>query len=87
MLLFTTGRGTPLGTMSPTIKISTNSELYQRKQLWLDFDAGRLLTEGNMDALADELMDFVLAVASGKKTRSEQLGFRDITIFKHGVTL
>ncbi len=87
IVLFTTGRGTPLGTMAPTVKIATNSDLHQRKQHWLDFDAGRLLTEGNLEGLADELMDYVLAVASGKQTRSEQLGFRDITIFKNGVTV
>ena len=73
--------------MAPTVKIATNSDLHQRKQHWLDFDAGRLLTEGNLEGLADELMDYVLAVASGKQTRSEQLGFRDITIFKNGVTV
>ena len=73
--------------MSPTVKIATNSDLYQRKQAWLDFDAGRLLTGEPLDALTDELMDFVLAVASGKQTRAEQLGFRDISIFKNGVTV
>lgn len=87
MLLFTTGRGTPLGTMAPTIKIATNSDLYQRKQNWLDFDAGRLLTDGNIETLTDEFMDCVLAIASGKQTQSEKLGFREIAIFKNGVTV
>jgi len=87
MLLFTTGRGTPLGTMAPTIKIATNSDLFQRKNNWMDFDAGSLLTGGNIETLTDEFMDCVLAFASGKQTQSEKLGFREVAIFKNGVTV
>ena len=87
LLLFTTGRGTPLGTMVPTLKIATNSDLFQRKSNWMDFDAGRLLSQEPLENLTNELFDLVLAVASGKQTRSEQLGFRDVTIFKNGVTV
>jgi altronate hydrolase len=87
LLLFTTGRGTPLGTMAPTVKIATNSDLFQRKNSWMDFDAGRVLKAGELDNLANELLDFVMAVASGKQTKSEKLGFRDATIFKNGVTV
>ena len=87
LLLFTTGRGTPLGTMAPTVKIATNSDLFQRKSNWLDFDAGRVLSEGQLDSLANELLDFVMAVASGKQTQSEKLGFREVAIFKNGVTV
>ena len=68
MVLFTTGRGTPFGTVTPTLKISTNSDLANRKPHWIDFDAGRLIDEGApMETLADELMDLVVAVASGEK--------------------
>ena len=89
LVLFTTGRGTPMGFPVPTLKISSNSGLAQRKPSWIDFDAGRLL-EGDIsaDALADELFDVVLDIASGKRqTRNEINGNREIAIWKDGVTL
>lgn len=88
LVLFTTGRGTPLGGPVPTLKISSNSELAARKKQWIDFNAGRMLEGTPIDALADELFDQVLAIASGTaRTRSEINGFREIAIFKDGVTL
>jgi altronate hydrolase len=87
LILFTTGRGTPLGTVVPTIKIATNSELYERKANWMDFDAGRLLAGTTMADLTTDLLNFVGEVASGKPTKSETMGFREIAIFKNGVTL
>ncbi len=87
LVLFTTGRGTPAGTVVPTIKVATNSDLFRRKRNWLDFDAGQLLTGKGREELADEFFAFVLAVASGQPTKAEQLGFRDLSIFKNGVTL
>ena len=87
VILFTTGRGTPLGTAVPTVKISTNSDLYNRKSNWMDFDAGRLLSGETMEKLTDELMDYVLDIASGAKNKAEEMGFREIAIFKNGVTL
>lgn len=87
IILFTTGRGTPLGTAVPTIKISTNSDLYNKKSNWMDFDAGRLLSGETMEKLTEELMDYVIKVASGQKCKAEEMGFREITIFKDGVTL
>ncbi len=89
VLLFTTGRGTPMGFPAPTIKISTNSDLAKRKPQWIDFDAGRLISEGIApDELADQLTQFVLDVASGKiRTRNEQHGYREIAIWKDGVTM
>ncbi|CAA7603242.1 D-galactarate dehydratase / Altronate hydrolase, C terminus [Acididesulfobacillus acetoxydans] len=87
MVLFTTGRGTPLGTCVPTVKVSTNSGLYQRKSHWIDFDAGVLLNGTSMEDLADDFWKYVLRVASGEATKAENLGFRDIAIFKNGVTL
>ena len=87
-LLFTTGRGTPMGFPAPTVKISTNSDLFRRKPQWIDFNAGQLLDGRDMDALADELVDHVLAIASGKaQTKNEQHGYREIAIWKDGVTL
>ncbi len=87
MVLFTTGRGTPLGGPTPTVKIATNHELFNKKGIWMDFDAARVLDETDMDTLALEFLDYIIAVASGKKTRNEINGFREIAIFKDGVTL
>lgn len=87
IILFTTGRGTPLGTAVPTVKISTNSDLYNRKSNWMDFDAGRLLAGETTEELTYELMDYVIDIASGQKSKAEEMGFREIAIFKNGVTL
>lgn len=87
IVLFTTGRGTPLGTAVPTVKIATNSDLFQRKQNWMDFDAGQLLAGKTMSAVTDEFFAYILAVASGQETKAEKMGFREIAIFKTGVTL
>ena len=89
VLLFTTGRGTPLGFPVPTIKISSNSEIAAKKPHWIDFNAGALLDgTRSMDDLADELFAYVLDVASGsKRTNNEQHGYREIAIWKDGVTL
>ena len=89
MLLFTTGRGTPLGFPVPTVKVSSNSSIAVRKPHWIDFDAGRVLTgEATMDALTEELFALILEIASGRVlARNEQNGYREIAIWKHGVTL
>lgn len=88
IVLFTTGRGTPFASAVPTVKISSNSQLANKKTGWIDFDAGRLLEDGmNLDILGNELYEYVLDVASGKKVKSEEDGFRDLAIFKQGVTL
>jgi altronate hydrolase len=85
-ILFTTGRGTPLGFPVPTIKIASNSDLAARKPGWIDFDAGRVLDEG-MDVAANALLDTLVAVASGRETAAERNGEREIAIWKRGVTL
>jgi altronate hydrolase len=88
LLLFTTGRGTPLGFPVPTIKVSSNSEIAAKKPHWIDFDAGRLLTgAANMPQLEDELFSFILEVASGRATNNERNGYREIAMWKAGVTL
>jgi altronate hydrolase len=87
MILFTTGRGTPLGAPVPTIKISTNTELAERKKNWIDYDAGEILAGKSFEDSAAELLSLTLQTASGKKTRSEQNGSREMAIFKDGVTL
>jgi altronate hydrolase len=89
MVLFTTGRGTPMGFPAPTIKISTNSPLAEKKPSWIDFDAGPIaLGTADFGSLSERLFAMVLDVASGKtRTKSEINGFREISIWKDGVTL
>ncbi len=84
MILFSTGRGTPLGAPVPTVKISTNTALYERKKGWIDFNAGEIVNGENLD---DALFDYVLGVANGTLTANEKNGYKDIAIFKDGVTL
>jgi altronate hydrolase len=87
VILFTTGRGTPLSSVVPTMKISTNSSLAEKKPHWIDFNAGVLLDGADMNALSDDLLSLCLDVANGRLTKSEEKGFYDIAIFKDGVTL
>jgi altronate hydrolase len=69
IILFTTGRGTPFGAPVPTIKISSNSTLAEKKKDWIDFDAGRLISGVPLSELSEELYQLVLEVASGKKVK------------------
>ena len=87
IVLFTTGRGTPFGTFVPTMKISTNSALAQMKHGWIDFNAGTLAEGDPMQQVAYRFIDTVLAAASGEPVCSERNGWREIAIFKTGVTL
>jgi len=89
LLLFTTGRGTPLGFPVPTIKVSSNSEIAAKKPHWIDFNAGSLLDgTKTMPQLEDELFALILAVASGEQlANNEKNGYREIAIWKEGVTL
>ena len=87
IVLFTTGRGTPFGSFVPTMKISTNTPLALGKPGWIDFNAG-ILAEGRpMEEVAARFIDFVLAAASGVPVNNEKNGWREIAIFKTGVTL
>jgi altronate hydrolase len=86
IILFSTGRGTPLGGPVPAIKVSSNTDLATRKKNWIDFDAGRLLEE-DPEKVKEEFVSYVLAVASGKQTCNEKNNYRDISIFKDGVIL
>lgn len=87
LVLFTTGRGTPFGTFVPTMKISTNTNLYNNKRNWIDFNAGELVEGTDMKTLLQKFTDKIIAVASGEQTKNEENGYREISIFKNGVTL
>ena len=84
IILFTTGRGTPVGGPVPTVKIATNHSLAERKSNWIDFDASPTL-DGN--PLTNELFEYIIKVAEGEQTKNEQHSYREISIFKDGVTL
>lgn len=85
-ILFTTGRGTPLGFPVPTVKIASNSDLAARKPGWIDFDAGRVLDDG-FDTAEAALLDRIMAISSGTETAAERNEEREIAIWKRGVTL
>jgi len=87
MVLFTTGRGTPFGSFVPTMKISTNSALYEKKKKWIDFNAGSLLESKSLPELLEEFTRYVIRVASGEKLNHELTGSKEIAIIKTGVTL
>ena len=87
IILFSTGRGTPLGAPVPTVKIATNHPLAQKKSGWIDFDAARLLDEPS-DKVRDALLNQICDIVSGRAvTKNEHNGYREIAIFKDGVTL
>jgi len=87
ILLFTTGRGTPFAAPAPTIKISSNTKLFEQKPNWMDFNAGTVATGESLDTAGKRLLDYVIEVANGTKTNAEINGYREIAIFKNGVTL
>ncbi len=87
IVLFTTGRGTPFACPVPTVKLSSNSALAEKKRSWIDFDCGVLVEGGTVAELGQKLFDFVIEVASGRHVKAEEAGAHDMAIFKQGVTL
>lgn len=87
MVLFSTGRGTPYGGFVPTVKLATNTPLAEKKPHWIDFNAGRLIEGMSMDALLEDFVDTIVEIASGRLTNNEKNDFRELAIFKSGVTL
>ncbi len=87
IVLFTTGRGTPFGSFVPTMKISTNSELAHHKRNWIDFDAGTLLHDEDMESVLNKFINKLLQTVNGEALKHETVGFKEIAIFKTGVTL
>ena len=87
IVLFTTGRGTPFASPVPTVKIATNSRLAGRKGNWIDFNAGVIVENEPMEKTCERFIDYVIKVASGEFVNNEKKGYREIAIFKTGVTL
>lgn len=87
IVLFTTGRGTPFGTFVPTMKISTNSNLAKNKPMWIDFNAGVIVENEPMEKTCERFIDYIIRVASGEQVNNEKKDYREISIFKNGVTL
>lgn len=87
MVLFTTGRGTPYGGFVPTLKISTNSELANKKKRWIDFDAGILINDTTMEEAHEQFIQLLVAVVNGQETCNEKNDIREVAIWKKGVTL
>ena len=86
LVLFSTGRGTPFGSFIPTVKISTNSDLYKNKPNWIDFNSGEI-NAANYDQITKDFIEFVISIIEGKLTKNEINDFHEIAIFKTGVTL
>lgn len=88
LILFSTGRGTPWGTVVPTLKIATNTDLAQKKKHWIDYNAGRLIdSDKSMTTLSQELLSLIINTANGRKCENEQQGYEEIALYKSGVTL
>lgn len=88
VILFTTGRGTPLGAPVPTVKVATNTALATKKANWIDYNAGQLVDGVSMEEMSKDFFEYVLALASGKVLAKNEInGYKEISIFKDGVTL
>ena len=87
IILFTTGRGTPLCGPVPTLKIATNTPIFNKKPHWMDFNAGEIINGADKTALTNELFDLIIKTAEGEESLGEKNGYEDIAIFKDGVTL
>ena len=86
LVLFSTGRGTPFGSFIPTVKISTNTDLYVNKPNWIDFNAGEM-NASNYEQITNDFIEYIIQVIEGKLTKNEINDFHEIAIFKTGVTL
>ena len=87
IIVFTTGLGNPFGAPVPTVKVASNQRLAQRKPHWIDFDASRVLREG-FEQVTEAFVRYILDVASGRiRTRNEENGYKEISIFRNGVIL
>lgn len=71
----------------PTVKISTNNDLYKRKSNWMDFNAGQLVDGISEEVVLKDLIELLVTIANGEYTKQELNDYREIAIFKSGVTL
>ena len=87
IVVFSTGRGTPFSSPVPTVKISSNTKLFMNKSGWIDFNAGTVAEGRPIEDCAEELFERILSYASGEQTKSEKAGYKEMALFKNGVTL
>ena len=88
LVLFSTGRGTPLGGFIPTIKIASTSALAQKKANWIDFNSGVLTEqEASQEDVLKQFLKKIILIVNGAMTSAEERNSREIAIFKTGVTL
>ncbi|MBP0904004.1 UxaA family hydrolase [Mariniflexile gromovii] len=89
IILFTTGLGTPTGNpITPVIKVSSNSKLFNKMPDIIDFNTGTII-EGSstIEKAGEDLLDYVIEVASGKQTKARQLRQDDFIPWKRGMSL
>lgn len=78
LMAFTTGRGSCLGIKpTPTLKIATNSIMYNRMEDDMDINAGRILEGASIKEVGEEIFESLIRIASGEETKSEILGYGD----------
>jgi altronate hydrolase len=87
MVLFSTGRGNPYGTVVPTVKVASNTALAQKKPHWIDFDAGVITQKGGVELALPDFIKKIITIAEGEQTKNEINGHSELAIFKTGVTL
>lgn len=88
IVVFTTGRGTPTGCpIAPVIKVTGNTDTYNKMTDNIDINAGRVITEGaTLDEIGAEIFELMLKVANGDLTKAESLGHREFGIYRVGDT-
>ena len=63
------------------------ASIAKRKSNWIDFNAGELIESNDFENMTEEIFKLLIDIASGRQTKHEQNGYRDISIFKDGVIM